>query len=181
MKKIIGFMALLLLTILLVACNDKKEPPVLDDDLVVFDTQGGSLIEPVQYEEPFLLQAPAFPVKEGYVFNGWFRNEELSQIWDFENDYVTGGMKLYAKWKKEVAEGYQVRIIFVVYDNKGNYTVEKRSENLTGTIDLLEEVNYGEFDYIAFNISKLKVGDQTNEDIDISEMLDELVTKIEFK
>jgi uncharacterized repeat protein (TIGR02543 family) len=93
-------MSILLLIILLVACGNKKEPPVLEDDLVVFDTQGGSVIDPVKYEESFLLQAPAFPEKEGYVFNGWYKDEEFTQVWDFENDYVTGAMKLYAKWKK---------------------------------------------------------------------------------
>ena len=100
MRKILGFMSILLLIILLVACGNKKEPPVLEDDLVVFDTQGGSVIDPVKYEESFLLQAPAFPEKEGYVFNGWYKDEEFTQVWDFENDYVTGAMKLYAKWKK---------------------------------------------------------------------------------
>ena len=42
------------------ACGNKKEPPVLEDDLVVFDTQGGSVIDPVKYEESFLLQGQHF-------------------------------------------------------------------------------------------------------------------------
>ena len=39
------------------------------------------------------------PTKEWwYVFKWWYKDEELEEIWDFENDTVTGDITLYAKW-----------------------------------------------------------------------------------
>lgn len=51
-----------------------------------------------------------------------------------------------------IAAGYQVRVIYLSYDNYGKYTVLLRSNNLTGTI-VLDETFWGEYQYVAFNIS----------------------------
>lgn len=38
------------------------------------------------------------PKKEGYDFAGWYKEEALENIWDYEKDIVTETMTLYAKW-----------------------------------------------------------------------------------
>ncbi|MGD9910254.1 MAG: DUF4886 domain-containing protein [Candidatus Izemoplasmatales bacterium] len=53
-----------------------------------------------------------------------------------------------------VEAGYQVRVIYLGYDGYGEYTVLFRTANLTGTI-LLDETFWGEYEYVAFNISKV--------------------------
>jgi uncharacterized repeat protein (TIGR02543 family) len=37
--------------------------------------------------------------KDGHVFAGWYKNEDLTIPWDFENDLVQGNTVLYAKWE----------------------------------------------------------------------------------
>ncbi|MDE2523633.1 MAG: InlB B-repeat-containing protein, partial [Methanocorpusculum sp.] len=43
------------------------------------------------------LTAPANPVKDGYTFAGWYKDEACTQAWSF-SDGIPGDMTLYAKW-----------------------------------------------------------------------------------
>ena len=44
--------------------------------------------------------SPSDPVAEGYTFDGWYKEESLSNKWNFGTDVVTGNITLYAKWNK---------------------------------------------------------------------------------
>lgn len=102
---------------------------VLEDDLipkhtVSFNTDGGSEIAAVEVEDGQLLIAPEDPVKNGFLFTGWFVNEERSERFLFEETAVTGDMTLYADWVAGdidtfVAEyiARQIDIVFYPGDN----------------------------------------------------------------
>ncbi len=44
------------------------------------------------------LNNPLNVIKAGYVLEGWYRDAELTEPWDFGADVVTGDGALYAKW-----------------------------------------------------------------------------------
>ena len=47
-----------------------------------------------------LVQRPEDPVKEGYVFDGWYWDVEREhRPWDFAQDTVEDSMYLYARWQ----------------------------------------------------------------------------------
>lgn len=74
---------------------------ILSSECVVhFESNGGSKVEDVMaiYGEP--LERPEDPKREGYTFAGWFKDIDLKNEWDFDQDTVTGNMTLYAKWEK---------------------------------------------------------------------------------
>lgn len=49
------------------------------------------------------ISAPATPAKNFHSFVGWYKDEALTEAWDFENDVVNEDITLYAKWEaKEV-------------------------------------------------------------------------------
>ena len=57
---------------------------------VTFDSRGGSTISPMEdvlYDD--FIDKPTDPVRAGYDFDGWFKEEELENEWDFETDTVT--------------------------------------------------------------------------------------------
>ena len=70
---------------------------------VSFETNGGGTISDRSAEAGSLLTRPSAPVKEGYIFEGWYADENFSREWHFSTDRVTSSLKLYAKWKKEEA------------------------------------------------------------------------------
>jgi phosphate transport system substrate-binding protein len=37
-------------------------------------------------------------IKPGFVLEGWYRDAELTDLWDFDTDFVSGDIDLYAKW-----------------------------------------------------------------------------------
>ena len=55
-----------------------------------------------------LTEPPYIPEREGYVFEGWYKEEECINAWDFETDFVEikaekgkqiyEEIRLYAKW-----------------------------------------------------------------------------------
>lgn len=45
-----------------------------------------------------LLPEPEEPTKEGYIFTGWFTDENYETEWNFEEDLVTENITLYARW-----------------------------------------------------------------------------------
>ena len=64
---------------------------------VEFDTNGGTAVSTLEIEEDGLITKPADPAKEGYVFVGWYYNDEL---YDFSKP-VTGNITLEARWAEE--------------------------------------------------------------------------------
>lgn len=66
---------------------------------VKFDTDGGSHIEPVKamHSETVAVENP---VKEGFVFTGWYTDRGCTQKWNPDSDTVTNSMTLYAGWEK---------------------------------------------------------------------------------
>ena len=76
---------------------------------VNFDTQGGSAVPAQTVEYRAKATAPtAAPTREGYTFDGWYKEQECTNIWGFETDVVTGETTIYAKWVEAVPDMYTV-------------------------------------------------------------------------
>ncbi len=65
---------------------------------VKFDTVGGTHLETQKLMYDDLVVIENNPTREGYVFEGWYLDENYTMPWDIKNDKVTGSMTLYAKW-----------------------------------------------------------------------------------
>ncbi len=71
---------------------------------VSFFTQGGSSIPSLSTAKNTKITKPdPDPVKEGYVFQGWFTESYAQNEWDFDNDTVSEDTTLYAKWEQTPA------------------------------------------------------------------------------
>lgn len=80
-------------------CQANELTIIISTDCVVkFMTNGGNEIESkiVQYGEKII--KPEDPIREGYMFAGWYKDIHLSEEWDFDQDTVQGNTSLYAKW-----------------------------------------------------------------------------------
>ena len=66
---------------------------------VTFDNDGVKTTETV--DKGSTLTAPTAPTKEGYLFDGWYCNNNGTQTkWDFDKNTVHRAMTLTAQWKK---------------------------------------------------------------------------------
>ena len=69
---------------------------------VTFDSNGGTPISPQDVKYCKLVTKPADPEKPGYIFEGWFKDEQLTTKWRFSKDKMPAGdIALYAKWTPE--------------------------------------------------------------------------------
>lgn len=67
---------------------------------VNFDTDGGSHIESVKVMHSQTVDIKEKPVKEGYIFTGWYTDRDCTEIFDINTDTVMNSMTLYAGWEK---------------------------------------------------------------------------------
>lgn len=104
---------------------------------ISFDSVGGSAVPQLTGGAGMALSWPADPVKQGYVFDGWYKDsayhtkaETLTAMPSFSDS--SKGMTLYAKWRpaentKYTVERYQEQL--------GGGYVNTESEKLTGTTE----------------------------------------------
>ena len=64
---------------------------------VTFDTNSNSIINSVKVLSENKVLKPNDPEKENSIFAGWYKNEDLTDEFDF-NTKITKNTKLYAKW-----------------------------------------------------------------------------------
>ena len=64
---------------------------------IKFETNGGSKVDDVKVENGKSLAEPAAPTKNGFTFDGWYTDKELTKKYDFSQK-VTKSFTLYAKW-----------------------------------------------------------------------------------
>lgn len=85
---------------------------------VTFNMLGhGTAPDEVNAEHGALLTRPATdPTAEDYAFNGWYKDEECKNLWNFYADKVTSDTVIYAGWKQ-------------VYPVEYNAPFDKKVEN----------------------------------------------------
>ena len=66
---------------------------------VTFNTNGGNSIDSQTVSEGGKASDPGKPVRDGYKFIGWYRDEELTETYNF-SDSVTSNITIYAKWNE---------------------------------------------------------------------------------
>ncbi len=105
--------ALLLITLVFFAqsCSLKKH-------IVKFDTDGGSKIEDVKVKDNKKVEKPTNPTKEGFVFDGWYYNDEK---FDF-NTKITKDITLKAHWEDII--GVRNKTMKILLNTKNQYKVE---------------------------------------------------------
>ena len=69
---------------------------------ITFDSRGGTDV-PSQTDVMYgdLVEEPEPPTREGYVFTGWYSDENCQYEWDLDETQVAQSMTLYAGWEPE--------------------------------------------------------------------------------
>lgn len=119
MKKIVLSLLLLLLMVCTLACSKKY--------VVSFETNGGSLIESVEVESGSKVSKPTNPIKNGYSFNYWFCDKDLTDKYDF-NTLVKSDITLYAGWTEAEEVIYTVTFGEDVVNVVGGQTVSEPTD-----------------------------------------------------
>ncbi len=88
---VIAVIAILIIILLLIKVCSVKEYKI------TFDSNGGSEVSSAIVKENNKIPKPADPAKDGYIFVGWYYNDEL---FDFETP-VKQDMILKAEWEEE--------------------------------------------------------------------------------
>lgn len=68
--------------------------------LVISEETTEKKSENIKVTEGKKAEMPQEPVKEGYIFKGWFSDKECTIPWDFDTNVVDEDMTLYAGWEK---------------------------------------------------------------------------------
>ncbi len=67
---------------------------------VTFDSRGGTDVPAQELMYGDLVAEPEPPTREGYVFSGWYSDENCRYPWDMETYQVSQSMTLYAAWEE---------------------------------------------------------------------------------
>ena len=151
-KKIIGgiIAILAIIIILILLFKDRSNEKQFT---IAFDTAGAGSIADIEVDKNGKITKPKDPVKEGYIFDGWYLNDEE---FDFDTK-ITENIELEAKWSKAT---YTVTVKF----NNGetiNETVEYKD-----TLDLKTPTKEG-YKFIGWYVD----GKEFNLDTEITHNL----------
>ncbi len=90
-----------------------------------FNSNGGSSVASVSVNQNSLVTKPEDPVRQGYRFDGWYKDSALSKAWNFAGDTVQSDITLYAKWTK---------IYTCTFDTRGGSSVSPSYANSEGYV-----------------------------------------------
>ncbi len=80
--------------------NTPTPPPAEETQYTVsFDTNGGTDVPSQTVKKGGKITEPAAPTKGGYTFDGWYKDDDCTQKWDFDSDTVSANTELHAAWK----------------------------------------------------------------------------------
>ncbi|WP_214626762.1 InlB B-repeat-containing protein [Paenibacillus agaridevorans] len=94
-----------------------------------FESNGGSIVEPVTVKHGDTMEAPEAPTRTGYAFGGWYTDEELTEPYVFTT-VVTGNVTLYAKWT--------ISVYTVSFESNGGNAVEATTVEHGDTVEAPE-------------------------------------------
>lgn len=96
---------------------------------VTYESNGGTYIAPSFYAKGSSAKAPTDPTKDGYIFDGWYTDKDLTTKADFDN--LSGDTTVYAKWKANTNTKYTL-VYWIENADDDDYSYDK-SATATGT------------------------------------------------
>ncbi|HPI44783.1 MAG TPA: InlB B-repeat-containing protein, partial [Tenuifilaceae bacterium] len=90
---------------------------------IVFDSQGGSNVTNVSAYYNTTITAPVNPTLAGFTFDGWYKETNCINLWNFDADVIKDNTVLYAKW-----------VVTVTFDSQGGSNVLSKKTNYNTTI-----------------------------------------------
>ena len=85
----------------------------VEEYTITFEPNNGSASTTVAVEEGTLIPRPATITREGYIFIGWYSDVSCTLGWNFDTDYPTASMTLYAGWEKSSSSSEQMNSNFM--------------------------------------------------------------------
>ncbi len=86
---------------------------------VTFESNGGTAVANMKIEKGAKIQIPQDPTKYRYLLEYWYKDAELTEIWDFETEEVYRDITLYAKWSRPY-----IKVYFDGAEGTAAYTVD---------------------------------------------------------
>ena len=65
-----------------------------------FNSMGGSTVASQKVISGSYATKPIDPIRKGYQFGGWYKDQACTKTWNFDTDMVSANISLYAKWIK---------------------------------------------------------------------------------
>ena len=82
-----------------------EDPPAPEVEYAVyFISNGGTHVSAQDVKGGGLVTRPEDPTREGYTFENWYKDAELTTLWNFETDTVSQNTMIYAKWTQNPHE-----------------------------------------------------------------------------
>jgi uncharacterized repeat protein (TIGR02543 family) len=120
MKKLRSTSIIIILIFFISSCNLFIEKT----KTVTFESNGAAPIEAQVLAEGSSIAVPDVPVKEHYIFDGWYSDAALTALWDF-TAFVSTDITLYANW---TLKNYRITYHFdtgvISVGNPETYTIE---------------------------------------------------------
>jgi uncharacterized repeat protein (TIGR02543 family) len=95
---------------------------------ITFETNGGSNIASITGNYGDAVSAPNNPTKEGYTFNGWYANSNLTQSTTVPTTMPAQNLTIYAKWT--------INQYTITFDTNGGNAIQTQTNNYNATLNL---------------------------------------------
>ncbi len=93
---------------------------------VSFETKGAGTIQSQEVSAINAIKYPStIPMKNGYVFTGWYKDYDCTQVYDFQSE-ITQDITLYAGWQQTRNQGMAIDVIDITSEHNSEqdlYTV----------------------------------------------------------
>lgn len=97
-------------------------PLVKEKVFVSFDTRGGSYINTQAVCIGDKAATPSvIPIKAGYTFTDWYKNEACTQIFSFDTEIITANTTIYAGWEQNTTTAYWLKEGVIIASNSCVY------------------------------------------------------------
>ncbi len=73
--------------------------------IVTFNMMGHGTDSAVSVRSGQLITEPAVPTADGFVFEGWYKDQACTKAWNFTTDTVQENTTLYARWRAQTSQG----------------------------------------------------------------------------
>lgn len=89
---------------------------------VVFNSMGGTDVNNQVVKSGSLVDEPDEPTKDKMIFEGWYKESNCINEWNFATDRVQNDTTLYAKWEEDLSQ----KEYAVSFDSNGGSSVEEQ-------------------------------------------------------